>query len=109
MCRFCISVACRYEKLQVLGILLLTDPITLNPNREPQIQAFRRIYPVAYLAPSAGAGGAAVRDAAEQLLRRRTGSKVRGDYVLIMAMVTPPPPHEKFVEWLHDDIKTLLS
>ncbi|CAE7033912.1 unnamed protein product [Symbiodinium natans] len=32
-------------------------------------EAFRRIYPVAYLAPSAGAGGAAVRDAAEQLLR----------------------------------------
>ena len=33
-------------------------------------QAFRRIYPVASLSPSAGAGGAAVRDAAEQLLRQ---------------------------------------
>ncbi|CAE7698156.1 Vwa8, partial [Symbiodinium microadriaticum] len=32
-------------------------------------EAFRRIYPVASLSPSAGAGGAAVRDAAEQLLR----------------------------------------
>ena len=71
----CWNRECGAENLFFYSPCMLLRPVCCCSNVDKsetatRSQAFRRIYPVASLSPSAGAGGAAVRDAAEQLLRQ---------------------------------------